>query len=177
MGEINKEYGGGLFALAVEEGIAEGMLAEIRQLIPLFTPDYLHLLINPAIPKEKRVALVGELLDGRVHPYLANFVKLMTERRLAGDIPACFAEYESLYYDTFGIIKARAESAVELTDAQKEKLQKKLEANTGKKVEIEYVIDETLIGGMRVLLNGRLFDDSVKMKLKEIGGILSDTVV
>lgn len=177
MSEINKEYGGGLFALAVEEGVEMELLAESRELSKLLSAEYLHLLINPAIPKETRISLVGEVLDGRVHPYLANFVKLMTERGLVSEIHSCFTEYESLYYDRFGIIKARAESAVELTDAQKEKLRQKLEAHTGKTVEIEYVIDKALIGGMRVLLNGRLFDDSVKMKLKEIGAILSDTVV
>lgn len=177
MSEINKEYGGGLFALAVEDGVVEEILSEIRQLRPLLTPEYLHLLINPAISKEKRISLAGELLDGRVHKYLSNFVKLMTERSLAGEVPSCFAEYEELYYEKFGIIKVRAESAIELTDAQKEKLQAKLESHTGKRVEIEYVIDNTLLGGMRVLLKDRLFDDSVKMKLKEIGAILSDTVV
>lgn len=177
MGEINKEYGGGLFALAVEEGIVQEILTEIRQLRPLLTPEYLHLLINPAVSKEKRVSLVGELLDGRVHEYLSNFLKLMTERSLASEIHSCFEEFEELYYEKFEIIKVRAESAVMLTDEQKDKLSKKLEAHTGKKVEIEYVIDKTLLGGMRILLGDRLFDDSVKLKLKEIEKILSGTVV
>ena len=71
----------------------------------------------------------------------------------------------------------RAESAVELDDAQKEKLRQKLESHTGKRVEIEYVIDKTLIGGMRIVQSDRLIDDSIKQKLGEIGGLLASTVI
>ena len=86
MNEIIKEYGEGLFALAVEEGLCDRILEETRMLTPLMTAEYTRLLINPNFPKEKRIAIAGELLDGRVHPYVANFVKLMTERRLASEL-------------------------------------------------------------------------------------------
>ncbi len=177
MNDIITEYGGGLFALAEEEHLEEELLHETGTLSGLLTPEYLHLLINPALPKEKRISLAGELLDGRVNKYISNFVKLMVERSLAGEIVSCFKEYERLYYDKFGIIKVRAESAVELSAEQKEKLTKKLCSHTGRRVEIEYIIDETLIGGMRILFSDRLIDDSIRLKLSEIGGILSGTVV
>ncbi len=177
MNDIITEYGGGLFALASEEHIEETLLYETRALSELLTPEYLHLLINPALPKEKRISMAGELLDGRVHQYISNFVKLMIERSLAGEIVSCFGEFERLYYEKFGIIKVRAESAVELSGEQKKKLAAKLEENTGKTVEIEYVIDKTLIGGMRLVFSDRLLDDSIKLKLSEIGGALSAVVV
>ena len=177
MNNITTEYGGGLFALAEEEHLEEELLLETRALSPLLTPEYLHLLINPSLSKEKRISLAGELLDGKVNKYIANFVKLMVERSLAGEIVSCFKEYERLYYEKFGIIKVKAESAVELSDVQKEKLLAKLCAHTGKRVEVEYVVDKALIGGMRLLFNDRLVDDSIKLKLKEIGAVLSGTVV
>jgi len=177
MNDIVKEYGTGLFALASEENIEKELLEQTRALSKLFTPEYLHLLINPNLSKEKRISLAGELLDGRVHLYISNFVKLMIERSLAGEIVRCFEEFEALYYEKYGIIKMRAESAVELDDAQKKKLRQKLESHTGKRVEIEYVIDKTLIGGMRIVQSDRLIDDSIKQKLGEIGGLLASTVI
>ncbi|MBE6626750.1 MAG: ATP synthase F1 subunit delta [Ruminococcaceae bacterium] len=177
MNNITTEYGGGLFALAEEEHLEEELLLETRALTPLLTPDYLHLLINPSLSKEKRISLAGELLDGRVNKYTANFVKLMVERGFADEIVSCFGEYERLYYEKFGIIKVRAESAVELSEEQKEKLNAKLCSHTGKRVEIEYVVDKTLIGGMRIVQSDRLIDDSIKQKLGEIGGLLASTVI
>ena len=131
MNDTAREYGGGLFALALEENAADVILEETRALIPLFTREYTHMLIDPAVPKSERVGMVGELLDGRVHPYLANFVKLLTERRIVSEIIGCFREYERLYYETFAIVRVRAESAVELTPAKKQKLEEKLAKHHG----------------------------------------------
>jgi len=174
---INEEYGRGLFALASEEGVDREILLESRAVCEAFSDEYLHLLENPDLPKAERVALVGQLLDGRVNKYLANFVKIMTERGAASEIPGCFAVYERLYNEKHDIRKVTAVSAVPLTDEQKEKLQAKLEKNTGAAVDIEYVVDEKIIGGMRLYFDDRRIDDSIESKLRDIGTRLSDSVV
>ena len=177
MNDIVKEYGGGLFSLALESGMEQDILAEVRVLFPLFTDEYVRLLINPDIPKPERLSLVSDALDGRVNRYLSSFVKLMTERGIADDIRGCFTEYERLYYETSGIVRVTAESTVELSDAQKARLSEKLSAHVGHPVEITYVINRDLIGGMRLSYNNKLIDDSVAAKLKEIGERLSGVVV
>ncbi len=177
MKDIVKEYGGGLFELAVDEGIEETLLAETRMLSPLLTGQYLHLLTTPEIPKAERVGLVSESLEGRVHPYVADFVKIMVEHGAAHDIPSCFAEFERLYLARHGIIKAKVESAVPLTDRQKESLTARLAAHTGKKIDLDCTVVPDLIGGIRLSFDNRLIDDTAKNKLKEIAGALSGVVV
>jgi len=177
MNDTAREYGGGLFALAVEENAADVILEESRALRKLLTREYTHMLIDPTVPKSRRVELVGELLDGRVHVYLANFVKLMTERRLVSEIDGCFREFERLYYETFRIVRVRAESAVELSGDQKKRLEAKLTKHTGSRIEISYAVDPSLIGGMRLVMDNRTIDSTVKARLTEIGAVLSDTVV
>lgn len=177
MNEIITEYGGGLFALALEEGLCDRFLEETRILAPLMNADYTRLLINPNIPKEKRIAIAGELLDGRVHPYIANFVKLMTERRLALSLGDCFREFERLYKEHFSVVTVIAESAVELTEGQKKRLEEKLTAHTGCRIEVNYTVTPSLIGGMRLFYSNREIDDTIKSRLTEIGAVLSDTVV
>ena len=177
MNEIVKEYAAGLFALAEEEGVAEQILGEGHALAPLFDREYARLLINPDLPKERRIALVGEALDGRAHPHLANFAKLLTERGLATEIAACFAEYERLWCEANGVVRVRCESAVELTEAEREKLHFKLEAHIGKIVEIEYFVVPKLVGGIRLLYDGHRIDETVRKKLLDIGSRLSRTIV
>lgn len=177
MNEIVKEYGGGLYALAEEAGLEKVILSETRMLSPLFTDEYVHLLINPDVPKTERISLVGEILDGRVHQYVVNFVKLMTERGIANEIRGCFDEYERLYYEVSGIVRVTAESTVELSDAQKARLEEKLSSRVGCTVEVDYVINRALIGGMRISYNNKFIDDSTATKLKEIGERLSGVVL
>jgi len=177
MSEISVEYGAGLFAAARDAGVDEEILAETRALAGVLTRGYLHLVSNPDIPKTERIGLIGELLDGRVQPYLANFVKLMVERSLAFEITDAFAEYEKLYYEHHAIVRVVCESAVALTDKQKEKLRAKLEAHTGRRIEIEYAVNPSLIGGVKLSFDNRLVDGTVKNKLREIGAALTGTVI
>ncbi len=177
MNDTVREYGGGLFALALEENAADTILEESRALRTLFTREYTRMLIDPAVPKSQRVAMVGELLDGRVHVYLANFVKIMTERRLVGEIGDCFQEFERLYYETFAITRVRAESAVALTDSQKKRLEEKLAKHTGSRINVTYEVVPSLIGGMRLVMDNRTIDSTVKARLQEIGAVLGDVVV
>ena len=108
---------------------------------------------------------------------MANFVKLMTERRLASELKGCFREFERLYYEHYKIVTVEAESAVELSESQKMRLEEKLRAHTGCRIEVKYSINKNLIAGMRLFYNNREIDDSIKSRLTEIGAVLSDTVV
>ncbi len=177
MNEIVKAYAAGLFALAGEAGAEEEILAECHALAPLFDREYARLLINPDLAKEKRVALVGEALDGRVHPYLSNFAKLLTERGLATEIAACFAEYERLWCEANGVVRVRCESAVPLTDEQRDRLTERLEHRTGKRILMEYAVVPDLIGGMRLFYDNRQIDDTVKNRLRQIAERLSGATV
>ena len=175
--EIVREYAAGLFALAREDGAAEEILAHARALVPLFTRDYRRLLSDPDIPKTERTSMVKEALGGRVHPYLVNFVCLMTERGLVSEIPATLAQYEELWCEENGVLKVKAESARELTDAQKERLAGRLSERTGRRILLEYAVNPSLIGGMRLFYDNRQIDDTVRRRLSEIAERLSDATV
>ncbi|MGN1346018.1 MAG: ATP synthase F1 subunit delta [Eubacteriales bacterium] len=177
MKERVKEYGGGLYELAADEGLEERLLEETRVLRGLFERRYLHLLTTPEIPKAERVGLAAEALDGRVHPYLANFVKMMVERGAACELPDCFAEYERLYFRRHGILRAVVESAVALTERQRERLTERLEAHTGKKIELTCRVLPDLIGGIRLSFDNRLMDDSARAKLNGIADSLTGVVL
>lgn len=177
MKEIVKEYGGGLYELAVDEGLEDVLLEETRVLRGILETPYLHLLTTPGIPKAERVGLAAEALDGRVHPYLANFVGIMVEHGTAYEIPGCFDEYERLYFQRHGIIRAKVESAVPLTESQREKLTARLEARTGKKIELSCGVVPDLLGGIRLSFDNRLVDDTAREKLKNIANSLAGTVL
>ncbi len=177
MREIGAEYGTGLFLAAAEAGVDEEILLEMRVLSGELNEPYLRLLVNPGVPKSERIGLIGELLDGKVQPYLANFVKLMVGRSLALELADAFAEYERLYCEHHAIVRVIVESAVPLTEAQKEKLTDKLTRRTGKAVEIEYAVNPSLIGGMKLTYAGKTVDGTVKKSLGEIGTALASTVI
>jgi len=177
MNEIANEYGRGLFLLARENGKALDILDEIRLVSPLLTEEYIHLLIDPDVPRAERVSLVGEAFGGQVDSYLLNFLKLMTERNIASEIHASFAEYEKIFYEECGIVRVTAECAVELSNEQKKRLEEKLVKNLGQEVDVQYLLNPKLIGGMKLTYNNKEVNNSVEHKLKEITDRLAGVTV
>ena len=86
MTETARMYGGSLYDLAAEEGLETRILGELDEAVALFkaSPEYLHLLSTPSIPKKERCGLLDEALRDRVHLYVLNFLKILCEKGTAG---------------------------------------------------------------------------------------------
>lgn len=170
MSEAAKEYGRALYELAVEENLEERLLAETRTVRAVFSanPAYARLLSNPELEKAQRKHLLDESLGGRIHPYLLDFLKLITERGYAWRAADFLAEYDRLYCERHGIVTAHVQSAVPLSPEQEARLREKLEKLTGKTVELSCTVEASLIGGVRLNLNNTLFEGSVRARLDDL---------
>lgn len=175
MSEVTNEYATALADLAKEEGLEDEFLAQCGALAQVFreNPAYARLISDPQLTKSERTALVSSAFGGRAHPYLVNFMKLLTERGYARRTEDFFAEYERIYCVRHGIVKARAVSAVALTEDQKARLLARLQEKTGKEVRLECEVDEKLLGGIRLQVDNTLYEGSVRAALSEIRASLA----
>ena len=176
MNELVREYGGALFELAYDEGVGEKILAETRAIKDFFgrDADYVRFLSSPNIPLDERIRAVGEAFDGKVNKFISSFIKLMTERGYARFIGDCLSEYERRYLEKNNISVVSVKSAVALTDAQKQALVANLSKKTGKNVELSCTVDPSLIGGISVYVDGKLYDGSVSAHIEKIRRALYD---
>lgn len=175
MSDVSKEYGEALYELARTEGLEDLLLEETRTAAAVFQENsaYLSLLSSPDLTKAERTTAVAQAFAG-AHRYLVNFLSLMVERGYSRDLPDCFAEYLRLYREDHGIAVAKIVSARPLSDGEKTKLIAALERRYGVKVEPEYKVDPSLIGGMKVEISGTLLDGSVRRRLDGVKADLSD---
>lgn len=67
-----------------------------------------------------------------------------------------------------GLVIADVTSAVELTQAQQQRLIKALAKRTGHDVELHLEVDPEVIGGLRILVNERLYDNTTRRALKAL---------
>lgn len=174
MSDVSKEYGAALYLLAQEENVAEQLLNEVRTAEDVLrdNPAYIALLSSPDLPKEERAAAVARAFaDG--HRYLINFLSMMVERGYSREIPACFAEFRRLYREDHGIAVAKVVSARPLSDGEKTKLVAALARRYDVKVEAEYKIDPSLLGGMKVEISGMLLDGTARRRLDGVRADLS----
>ncbi len=172
-------YGKSLYDLAVSEDLSERVMKEMETVQDLFAeyPDYVRLLLEPSIPKKERLGLLDQAFGDALHPYLLNFLKILTERGILREFRACEKCYRGLYNEAHGITEANVVSAVDLDPEQQEKLKKRLEEMSGKEVILRVRTDPQVLGGLRVEMEGKLYDGTVRGRLSDLRRKLDETVL
>lgn len=179
MTQIGSVYGQALYDLAREEGLDEEILGQMKALDSCFAqePDFLRLLSVPNLSKEERCRIVDDSFRGKVHPYVLNFVKILTEKGYVRHFSECVTAYREQYNEDHGILPVQAVTAVALTPEQSEKLSGKLARITGKTVELSNRVDPECLGGVRLDYDGKRVDDTVSHRLDAIRAMLKNTVL
>ena len=179
MTQAANTYAQALYDLAKDEGLGKTVLEELSVLKTVFAenPEYSKLLSAPDLPKQERCNVLDEAFRGKVHPYVLNFLKILTEKGYIRQFPACCDAYRGFYNEDNGILVVKAVSAVALSAQQIEKLTAKLEATTGKKIDLHCSVDAATLGGLRLSYDGKQVDGTVRNRLDSIGKLLKNTVL
>ena len=179
MTRVGSVYAQALYDLAKEEGLGKKILEEMKVLGEAFdqNPDYLRLLSTPNLSKDERISILDESFRGRVEPYVLNFLKILTEKGYVRRFSDCCDAYRELYNEDNGILPVKAVTAVPMTEAQKAKLTEKLVKITGKTIELNNVIDEKCLGGVRLDYDGKRVDDTVQHRLDAVRSLLKNTML
>ena len=82
MTEIANVYGGALYDLAKDENLVEQLHKELSALDQAFAqePGFIGLLSSANLPKLQRVQVIEDSFRSNFHPYILNFLKILTEK-------------------------------------------------------------------------------------------------
>ena len=179
MTEVGNVYGGALYELAKEENLTKLIGDQLAVLQQAFRqePDFVRLLSSPNLTKTERCQILDDSFRGKVHSYLLNFLKILTEKNYMRYFSDCCDAYTEHYDQDNGILRVEAVSAVELTTEQKDKLTQKLSRITGKEIALRNRIDPAVLGGIRLDYDGQRLDDTVSHRLDAIRTVLNKTVL
>ena len=170
MTELSKEYGEGLYALAAEEQLSQDLLAQMEMLARSFReePAFLHLLSNMSLSKEERLGILEKTFRGQIHPYVLNFLKILCERGVMMEFSGCAQAYRALYNQEHQVLEAKVTTGAKMTDDQRARLIEKLQKMTGKEIQLSEQVDEKVIGGVLLEMDGKRYDNTVRHRLNQI---------
>lgn len=179
MTEIATTYGQALYELAKDESLSAELLAQLGVVGELFAQngDFVRLLQTPSIPKQERVQVVDTCLRASVHPYVLNFVKILTEKGYIKHFTDCCAYFRQQYNQDNGILTVTAVTKLPLSDELRKKLSDKISAITDKTVDLVCKVDPDVLGGVRLDFDGKSVDGTVRHRLEDIRSILKNTVL
>ena len=179
MTDAANQYGTALYELAKEENLVAEILPQLETLQDIFKkePEFGVLLSAPSVPKEERCRILDSVLKGQVHPYVLNFMKILTEKGYMKQFGGCCRVFRNLNNQDQGIVCVTAVTASPLSPELKDKLKNKLSSVTGKTIDLQCRLDPSCLGGVRLDFDGKQVDGTIRSRLEGVRNLLKNTVL
>ena len=130
-------------------------------------PDLAQAFSNPGVPAANKKAIATTVFGGLTAPLPRLFEMLIDSGRM-GLIPEIASRYRDQWNARNNVHAARVISAVTLEAEASDQVRKAIETAVKGSVEMETLIDPSLVGGLKVEVDGHMFDGTVKARLKAL---------
>jgi F-type H+-transporting ATPase subunit delta len=125
-------------------------------------------LADRAVPAERRIAVVEELMGGVALPVSVGLVSMVVGAGRAGELPAVVDRFLQLSAEERKHEVAEVRAAVPLDERLRDRLAKALSHATGKEVEVKVVVDPNVLGGVVARIGDTVIDGSVRRRLDQL---------
>ena len=167
---VSRRYASALFESAKAEKMVASVEADLVTLEGQLNNngDFRAFILSPNRDRLEKIAFFDKVFSDRITALTSRFIKLMLEKRREEELPGVREEFSQLRRADEGTISATVTSAVELSKTEQKQIEEKLGAQLGKKLETQYLIDPSLIGGVRVAYGDFIIDGSVRGSLDRL---------
>ena len=167
---VGNTYGQALFDAASDMGIVTELGEEYKAVSKVFADNPLlkKLFLVPTLSAKEKKEAAEKIFEGRISRELLNFICILIEKRRIGAWDAIGREYEKLVWERDGRTKGIIYSALPVDSERMKAFEKKTGESLGKEVILENRVDKKLIGGVKIYVDGKLIDASVKTRLENM---------
>jgi F-type H+-transporting ATPase subunit delta len=162
-------YANALFEAAKERGRLEPVREELQDFTQALAdvPELRALLENPQLDARVRGEALAAVL-GDADELVRNFLLLVSEKGRADELDEIVREFEALVAAEEGILDVELTTAVELSDAEVEKILRQIEQVSGRKLRATRQVDQSLVGGFVLRAGSHRVDASVRGRLQRL---------
>jgi len=168
MESIASSYGLALFEIAKEDNNLSGYKKDLDFISEALDLSYLKFFNQKMISQEERISILEKCFKESVQPMVLNFLKLLVVKGRMTNLFEIIKEYKALYNEALGIVEGVVYSTISLTDEQIKNIETVVSKREGKTVLLTSKIDESLIGGIKVVISDHVYDGSVKNKITSL---------
>ncbi len=169
MSIVSSRYSEALFDIAVEENMVQIYYEQLLQVKQVFTSDekFNEVLAHPKINTANKIEILQQVFSD-FDKTIVNFLLVVIEKSRSRDVISMIDDFEVFYNEYNNILKATVYSVIKLSVEQIKTLEFQLSEKFSKSVIIDNVIDTSIIGGVRIVINNTVIDTSLKSKIKEL---------
>jgi F-type H+-transporting ATPase subunit delta len=169
-GRLSRRYSKALFQLAGEASEEEKVGVELEQFFATYSgSDLEKVLINPAFAIKTRKKILGQVVQTlKLAPLTVKFLSLLLERDRLVELAGIVSCFRRLLNEAKGRVEARVVSPGALDGALVDQLRERLRGISGKDVMLKQETDPSLIGGLLIEIQGKVYDGSIRTQLEKM---------
>ncbi|RUA09556.1 MAG: ATP synthase F1 subunit delta [Fusobacteria bacterium] len=167
--KVGKRYAVAIYNIAEEKNKVKEVYETLNSIMETYlgNKEFKTLVAHPLISKEEKKKFI-ETIFSDLEEIEVDIVDYLVDKDRLLNIKTIVAEYLKIYYERNQIVDVEATFALEPSEEQKENLIKKLEAKTGKKINLTIKVDSSIIAGGILKIGDEIIDGSVKRQLETL---------
>ena len=172
---VARRYARAIFELARDEKCLPEVTRELHAFAAAYqaSEEFRNLESMPNVTQEGRNAVISALGDKlKASDLTIRSVNLLAQRQRLAVLPDLVRQLDAMADAHLGVLRADVRAATELSPAYLKRLQKTMEANTGRSVEITFEVDAALIAGVVTTIGDTVIDGSLRGKLNRLSASL-----
>ncbi|MCL5735147.1 MAG: ATP synthase F1 subunit delta [Actinobacteria bacterium] len=172
--KIARVYATALYQAAQEEDRLERVRGDLEDFVEAVTnsDELRQFLEAEEISDSRKKDALMDLTEGGDELF-RNFLRLIVDKSRESELVGVREAFVELVEKAAGLVHVEVVTAVPLTASLQEALKKKIESSLNKTVELTMMVDEEILGGLRLRIGDRVADASVRHRLEKLRQLLT----
>ena len=168
---VASRYAKSILDLAIEKGKLEEVYNDMLYLqqVNKASKEFLNLLRSPVVKPDAKIKAVNAVTAGKITDLTKSFTTLMINKAREAVLPEVITSFIQQYKQKKNINTVKLTTATPVSDALKNSIVEQVK-KTGnmQNIELESVVDPSIIGGFVLQAGDKLIDASISYDLKTI---------
>lgn len=165
-----------LFELAMSSDAVDGVDSDLASVVSTVRGhvDLHQALTDTSLPADKKRDIMRDIFGDEATPETLAIVTLMVQRGMTDQLGDLARRFSEIAEAERGVVVAEVTTAIELDDAMRAKLVTQISTALDRPVTLRERVDETILGGIRINVAGRVLDGTVASQLEGVRQALTN---
>jgi F-type H+-transporting ATPase subunit delta len=165
MSYVASQYAEALFTMALEDNSIAQTLDSFQKFTNAIDADITKFLNHPKITKKDKKKIVEATVQNHL---VKHFIFVLIDNHRIDLIHDVLLEFQKIIDNQNKVMKVQVFSKTTLSEQQQKQLIQNLSKKHNREIELENIVDKTIVGGLRIEYDGMILDDTINNYLHSL---------
>ncbi|MBN2605630.1 MAG: ATP synthase F1 subunit delta [Bacilli bacterium] len=165
MSYVASQYAEALFSMALDENSITQTLDSFQQFTNVIDADMTKFLNHPKITKNDKKKIVETTVTNHL---VKHFIFVLIDNHRMDLLSDVLLELHKIIDNQNRVMKVQVFSKAILSEEQQKQLIQNLSKKHNREIELENIVDTTIVGGLRIEYDGMILDDTINNYLHSL---------